>query len=291
MTTAKTFGGVLARLRLEQGYPSAHRFFKSVGGSKTLGLAFMSYWDMERGKKLPKSWRLKAILAALGVKPDSPEARELVKAYFRALSGSDELVSLLAAPDPVRADLTSRELAEAATQQALSRRTVNLTLAQWKTRVRDAATHICQVYLTNTEGWVPVRELAQATRLKPGEIKKSLAALASAGLIEFSGDKARSLFTDKVIKVAPGTPEGAQVAGKLRQLWDALLAGARPIETKALPIRLTKSGLKLYVQHLEKAVELACVYEEPGADRQGSEIYYVRADIFGVLPRTVANRK
>ena len=137
---------------------------------------------------------------------------------------------------------------------------------------------------------ISLRELAQATRLKPGEIKKSLAALASAGLIEFSGDKARSLFTDKVIKVPPGTPEGAQVAGKVRQLWDALLAGARPIETKALPIRLTKSGLKLYVQHLEKAVELACVYEEPGADRKESGIYYVRADIFGVLPSAAVGK-
>jgi len=98
MDNAKTFGKVLARLRKEQGYSGAYQFFKSAGGSKNLGLAFVSYWEMERGKKLPKSWRLKAILSALGIELHSPKARELVRAYFIALSGSDELLQILAAP-------------------------------------------------------------------------------------------------------------------------------------------------------------------------------------------------
>ena len=80
MANAKTFGGVLSGIRKEQGYSSAHQFFKSVGGSKSLGCAFVSYWDLERGKKLPKSWRLKAIIAALGIEPHSPRARELAEA-------------------------------------------------------------------------------------------------------------------------------------------------------------------------------------------------------------------
>ncbi|MCX5792543.1 MAG: hypothetical protein NTY45_10100, partial [Elusimicrobia bacterium] len=118
MNNIKSFGRVLSRIRKERGYPTAHKFFKSVGGSKTLGFSFVSYWDLERNKKLPKSWRIKALLAALGIDQDSPLAKELILAYFRTLSGSDELARSLAAPAAVSADLPSRELAEAAAHQA-----------------------------------------------------------------------------------------------------------------------------------------------------------------------------
>ncbi|HAH32785.1 MAG TPA: hypothetical protein DCL44_10775 [Elusimicrobia bacterium] len=285
MTNAKTFGSVLSGIRKEQGYSSAHQFFKSVGGSKNLGLAFVSYWDMERGKKLPKSWRLKAIIAALGIDKHSPKAKELVRAYFRALSGSDELIQILSAPASAGVDLPSRELAEAATHQAIARRSVNLTLEQWKLRARDTVTHICQIFLVNTTGWVPVRELAEATGFKPEEIRKALKALASGGLIEFSVDKARSLFADKVIKALPKTPETAQIRVAMRKNWNTWLADSKLAGTKTLTLRMTKANFDIYFQHLEKAVDLACIYEEPEANKQESEIYYIRADIFSVLPR------
>ena len=114
MNNAKVFGNVLSRIRKEQGYSSAHQFFKSIGGSKTLGLSFMSYWDVERGKKLPKSWRLRALITALGIDLHSAMAKEVVKAYFRALSGSDELVRILVPPACAVPELPGRELIEAA---------------------------------------------------------------------------------------------------------------------------------------------------------------------------------
>ncbi len=61
----KAFAAALVRIRKEAGFPTAHNFFSSSGGSKSLGLAFVSYWDIELGKKLPKGWRLKAITAAI----------------------------------------------------------------------------------------------------------------------------------------------------------------------------------------------------------------------------------
>ena len=101
MNNAKTFGIALAKIRKEQGFSSEYNFFKNIGGSKSLGLAFISYWDMERGKKLPKSWRLKEIMAALGLDQHSAGARELVRAYFKALSGSDDLIQILASASVV----------------------------------------------------------------------------------------------------------------------------------------------------------------------------------------------
>ncbi|MCX5792551.1 MAG: hypothetical protein NTY45_10140 [Elusimicrobia bacterium] len=167
MDNNRSFGHVLSRIRKEQGFSSAYQFFTSIGVSKSLGLAFVSYWDMERGKKLPKSWRLKTIMAALGIEQYSPQAQELARAYFKALSGSDELLRTLSVPVSAGADLPGRELAEAATDQALAQRSVNLTVEQRKLCARNMVTNTCQNFLINTAGWVTVRELADATKFKP----------------------------------------------------------------------------------------------------------------------------
>ena len=288
MTTAKTFGSALARIRLEQGYSSAHQFFKSVGGSKTLGLSFMSYWDMERGKKLPKSWRLKAVLSALDVAPQSPKARELVRAYFRALSGSDELVDILAAPAApaaAGADLPSRELAEAAAHQARARRTVNLTVAQWKASARDLATQIINYYLVDTAGWVTVRELAEATRFKPEAIKKALKALAAAKLVDTSGDKARSRLAGKIVNAIPNIPETAAIKAAVNANVEAGLAGAKVVGGTSMSLRMTKANARLYSQHLANAVNLASVYSDCEADRQESAVYSIDTKIFRFAPK------
>ena len=179
MNTIKAFGSTLSRIRKEQGFSSAHQFYKNIGGSKSLGLTFMSYWNVESVKKLPKSWRIKAIMAALGVEQHSSKAQELVRAYFRALSGSDELLQNLSGPAAAGSNLPGRDLIEAATSKALSQISVNLTMEQWKLRTRDMVTHICQTFLADTAGWVTVRELSDATRFKPEEIRKSLKALAA----------------------------------------------------------------------------------------------------------------
>lgn len=285
MTNAKTFGAVLSGIRREQGYTSAHQFFKSIGGSKTLGLAFMSYWDMERGKKLPKSWRLKAVISALGIEQRSPKAQELVRAYFKALSGSDELVQILAAPAAASADLPSRELAEAATHQAIARRSFNFTIAQWKLLAGNQVTNICHNFLLNTAGWVTVRELSAATKFKPEAVRKAFQALAGGGLIEFSGEKARSPLVDKVIKSMPVTPETAAIRAALLDHWKKWLAESKLVSGKTMTVRLTKANLELYSQHLQKAMELAAVYDGSEASREETAVYFVSVDIFRSFPK------
>jgi len=285
MTTAKDFASVLSRIRKERGFSSAHQFFKSAGGSKGLGLAFVSYWDIERGKKLPKSWRLKAIMTALGLGLHSPQARELVREYFKALSGSDELLQVLSGPAASGADLTSRELSEAATEQALMQRNVNLTVEQWKIISRDLETNICQAFLVNTSGWVTVRELSEAARLSPEAVKKAIKALADGGLVERSGDKVRSPFVEKVIKAMPATPATAGVKAALRKLWYLWRANSRIVISKRLSLRMSKPALDAYRQHLEKAVSLSCVYGSSDENRQDSAIYSIEANIFQVFPR------
>jgi len=285
MTNNKAFGSALSRIRKERGFSSAHQFFKGAGGSKGLGLAFSSYWDIERGKKLPRSWRLKAIMAALGLDPHSPLARELVTEYFKALSGSDELLQLLSAPAPAGGDLTSRELAEAVANQALAQRSVNLTIEQWKLRTRDMVTSICHSFLSNTSGWVTARELSEATRFKPEEVRKALKTLASGGLIELSGNKARSPFVEKVVKAMPATPATAAIKAAQRKIWNKWLADSRLVHARRMTLRMSKSGLAAYYQHLEKAVGLSCIYGNSDENRQNSAIYTIEANIYRTFPR------
>ena len=284
-TNTKAFGSILSNIRKERGFASAHQFFKSVGGSKSLGLSFMSYWNAEHGRKLPKSCHLKMIMAALGIEQRSPKAQELIRAYFSALSGFDELLQNLSVPVSAGTTLSNRDLEETATHKAIALRNVNLTLKQWKLRTGDMVTHICQNFLANTAGWVTVRELSDATRFKPEAIRKALKALASGGLIDFSNDKARGPLTAKMIQSPPTTPATAAIQAALRNNWDTWLADSKRVVLKRLTFRMTKANLELYRQHLEKAVNLVAAYESAEADRQDSAIYLVDAGIFQILPK------
>lgn len=285
MKRANLFGGVLAGLRKERGYPSAHQFFKSAGGAKNLGLSFMSYWDIERGRKLPKSWRLKDILAALGVDLRSPQARELLLAYFRELSGSDELLQIIASAGPAAKApvMPSMELAETAAQKALERLNVNLTMGQWELLARDGAAYVCQHFLTNTEGWVKLPELAKAAGLSAPEAKRAAGKLAEAGLAELAGDKVLGKLAGKAVRALPSTPATAAVKAGLAKNWSGMLAGASLVATQRRTVRMTKAGLGLYRQHLERVVSLCEIYSDAAEDKKNSAIYAIETGIFDVL--------
>lgn len=285
MTKNKIFGRVLARIRKERGYSSAHQFFKSAGGAKNLGLSFMSYWDIERGSKLPKSWRIKDILAALGTDLRSSQGRELLLAYFRELSGSDELLQIIASPPavPRTPGMPSLELAEAAAQKALAQLSVNLTLEQWELLAKDRAAYICQHFLTNTEGWTSLPELAQAAGLSVAGAKLAIRKLAAAGLAELSGEKVLGKFAGRAVQPLPATPATAAVKAGLAKNWSAMLAGAALVATQRRTVRMTKAGLELYRQHLERAVSLCEIYSDSAEDRKNSDIYAVETGIFDVL--------
>jgi hypothetical protein len=285
MTTATTFGSVLSRIRKEQGFTSAHQFFKSVGGKRALGFTFMTYWNMEHGKRFSNSRRLKTIMAAMGIEMRSPRAQELVRAYVRTLLNSDDMLDILSASAAHGADLPSRELAELATHQALAQRNVNLTFDQWKLRARDIVAYICSLFLSNTEGWVTVRELSNATKLKPELIRKALKALASGGAVEFSEDRVRDLFAKNVLKRLPMTPTTAAIKAALLNLKAKCLTDSKLIDKKDMTVRMTKANLELYRQHLEKAVDLASIYGDVEADRQGSAVYLMEGRIFQIFPR------
>ncbi len=285
MTNTTAFGSVLAGLRKERGFSSAYRFYKSIGGSKSLGLAFTSYWDVERGKKLPKSRHLEAIMAALGIEQHSDNAKKLVRAYFNSLSGSDNLLRILSAPASGGNGLSGVELAESATNKALEQRSATLTLEQWKLCARDFETYLCQYFLFNTSGWITVREMSDATGFAPGIVKKVLKALAAGKLAELSGDKVRGLFGDKLVQRLPQTPATMPVKAELLKHFNTWMKGSTRVQTRRMTVRMSKAGLDMYRQQLEKAVDQSSAYCNSGEDRKDSAIYLVEAGIFRLLPR------
>ncbi|MCX5792667.1 MAG: helix-turn-helix domain-containing protein [Elusimicrobia bacterium] len=285
MTITKAFGNVLTRIRKEQGYSSAHHFFKSISGNKNLGLTFMSYWYLEQGKRLPKSWRLEALMAALRIEQDSPKARELVKAYFKSLSGSDKLVEILAVPPPAGADVPGRDLAELATRRALEQLAVNLTLDQWRVLARDRTALICHIFMVSTTGWVTVRELAEATRFKPAALKQTLKTMAAGGLAELDGDKIRSPFDKKMIASLATLPETAAIKAAVRDHLNSWLADSKRLDSKKITVRMTKANLDQYRQHVKKTLDLAQIFSNTEENRQESAVYLIDASIFQMFPR------
>jgi len=284
MNSRSAFSKALRKIRSDHGFSTAHQFFKGMGGSKTLGISFVSYWDLERGKKLPRSRNLKALMAALGIEIRSSEGRDLIGAYLKSLLGSDELLEAVAPPSACQY-LPGQDLAETAARGALARLAVNLTMEQWQARTRDVASHICHSFLANTSGWATIAELAAATKLKPDIIRKALRSLASVGLVEFSGDKARNRLEGKVIQAPPITPATAAIRAALRNNWNAWLADSELVSGKRRAVRMGKDGFALYRQHLERTLDLAEVYANPAESRQDSAIYLIEAGIARVLPK------
>ena len=60
----------------------------------------------------------------------------------------------------------------------------------------------------------------------------------------------------------------------------AWMAGAKVVDRKIMSLRMTKASIEEYRRHLETAINLASVYRAPDTDKEESEIYYIRGEIF-----------
>ncbi|OGR73397.1 MAG: hypothetical protein A2089_07370 [Elusimicrobia bacterium GWD2_63_28] len=281
MTNTKIFAAALSRIRKDRGFPSAYKFFKAVGGSKALGMAFVSYWDIERGKKLPKSRRLNDIIEALGLKLSSSEGKALVKAYFTELSGSEELVRVITEPEAGPAGDTG----QLAAQQALAQLAVTLTLEQARVMVRDKVTCFCFNGISETEGGLTPGELSDGFGFKPAEVRKALKALADCGLVEASGEKVRSRNAGRIVQLMPMTPETKPLRMALRGYYNEFVAQGRSLAGRRCMVRMNKAALEQYTDHLRKAVELAEAYGNPRETAENSEVYFIEGRVFHFFPK------
>jgi transcriptional regulator with XRE-family HTH domain len=281
MASETPFGAALAKVRKAQGFSTAYAFYKQREGRKTFGLTFRNYVNLEQGKSVPKADKLLAILPALGLGEHSPQARELVDAYYTAL-GLEALeryrigASKPEAPEP--------SLESLAAKLALERTSTQLSLEQWKTLARDFANNACHLVLHNTRGGRDLKELPELTGLSAAEVKRGVKSLEAVGLAAVSGNRVRCPFEERYLKGPPKSAEMAGILKALREHHARLTASGVLIQNSATHLRLTETGVKYLQKHLYNLMELAALCEEQEAS-DGSAIYMLWGQLFKIFPR------
>lgn len=274
MAKSFPFGDTLARMRREQGFASPHAFYKGSGGAQVLGLSFPKYLLLERGRSLPKPWRFKAIVKALGLAPGTQEHSELVRAYLVSMLGDAELIESLGS---ARAPLGSLD-AEAA-RMAIRQRAVNMDLDQWRASAEDAHTFLVDHYLTNTPGFVELSKVAKAIGLHESKVQGAVKRLAAARIVEVSGKRARSRFAYKLVKPLPMTPATAGIQAAIEKHWEGMLGAGKLLHKSRLTVRMPKGNVPRYIQQLQQAVDVASAYGDVEADPD-TEVYAINAGLF-----------
>jgi hypothetical protein len=254
------FSRVLIRLRQDQGFGTAYAFYQQRGGRRVFGLSFTNYLSFERGRSLPQGPRLAALVSALGLSPMSPGARQLVYAYFRDILGSEELLKSLAnaAPDPAPA---SWQVAESAARQALSQRSVQLTLEQYKTLADDRVAYACHVVMANTKAWLDKASLASRTGAEPRAIEKALRALKAVKLAQVRPGQVRSPLAGSYVVPPAITPATAGIYARLqsyRQEWTK--DSGKVTFSRYLVLRAPESKFSGYLPHLADVVSMSALY-------------------------------
>lgn len=276
MSHESDFADVLRRLREGLGFSTAFSFYKARDGRRALGISFQNYLKIDRGQSLPQPRRLEPLLSALGLSLDSPEAKELVRAYLRSTLGSERLLELAAGPSAVDPAPPSWLMAETASRQAIAQRNVQLSLEQYRTLAKDAVAYACHVILANTQAWMSRRELSRMTGRPAAAVARALAALEDAGLAELRPGAARSPLAGRFVTPPAPTPLTASIYAGLRKhraSWSRHV-----LNSSYLIVRARKDGLARYQPHLADAVSLSAIYGDV-KPAEGSALYLVEARI------------
>ena len=285
MATDSTFGKLLAGIRQEQGYKTPYAFFRSRGGQRGLGLTFANYLRIERGRGLPKGWRIKKLIAALELLPHSEKARSLVRAFLVSVLGDEELMQDLLSEVSSDPAPSSMRLAESAATQALGQTKVQLDLEQYKAIARSATAYACHAVLCNTGGWVEAKDLAKLTGEALPGVKKALKELAAAALVKLSGGKARSTLEKNYVAPPTPTPAMASVYASLKKHRDEWIdKRSNAVHTPYLLVRAQRGKMQKYFDHLTEVVNMSAIYGsiEKTPD---SEMYLVEGRVHRLFSR------
>ena len=272
------FGTALAEARGAQGFKTPYAFYTARDGRRLLGLSFANYLRIEKGRSLPKPFRLLRLVGALGFSSGEPRAKALIRAYIKSVLGSDELLEAreAAAPDPAPA---SWLLAENATRQAIGQRAIQLSMEQYRVLAKDPTAYAAHALVCNTHGGLETKELARMLKVSAAALRAALSALCKAGLATKRGTVIESPFAGKFVTPPTPTPELAGVFAALakhRAAW--LESRARVLDAPYLILRAPKAKMRQYLAHLGDAVRLSAVYGDvkPGED---SEFYLVEGRV------------
>jgi hypothetical protein len=279
------FAETLTRLRRDQGFKTAHAFYRQRGGRQGLGLSFANYVKLERGASLPQGPRIEALASSLGLTPGSPQTRELVLAFLADTLKSTKLLEGLgsAVSDPAP---PSWQLAESATRQAIGQRSLQLTPEQYAAIASDERAYACHVVLANTKGWTPKAELSELVGLAPKDVEAGLRILSKASLVELGSEGARSPLAGSYIVPPAVTPALSAVYARLlefRKKW--VERRGQNVDYKYLLLRAPRAKFSSYLPHLADVVAMSAIYGDVEPGENGSEFYLVEGRVTRLFAR------
>lgn len=279
MSRGKEFSKALVEARKAHGFPSAYAFYRARAGNRTLGMTFGKYLGLEKGRSLPKPFRLERLLSALGLLPSSRDARALVRAYLTDLMGSEVLLKPLLEAGPAGAAISdTRSFEERAAKQALDQRRVELTMDQLKLLASSLSVHVCQALIkTSAEGYT-IAGLARAAAVPVKEAKRAVAALERAKLAKLEKGKVFSPYVWNQLGRPKPTAALAGVFGayqKYRAVWQKR---GSVVHASNLIIRTPRRSIERYFEHMDVALEQAGIYAD-NSKREGSGLYLIEGRV------------
>jgi len=180
---ATAFSETLCRIREEEGFPTAYRFFHGNGGVEALGFTYRQYLRMEQGKNLPSCEKLHKLILALRTTTHSTAANELAAAWLRTTTGEEVYNSVFGPLIQTKKLKTDTPPMHSAMKSALKSKKHYITPGQFRVILADPATFLCFTAMQNDTGLWPVDQVAQTLRLTQEAAHNALKRLAQARLL------------------------------------------------------------------------------------------------------------
>jgi len=254
------FSETLTRLRAENGFPTAYRFYHDNGGAPVLKISYRKYLLIEQGKNLPEAQRLPTLLVALRLPQNTPAAAELVAAWLRTLAGEEVYTDLLKpmlaqAPVPAAAPLGQ------ALRRSIAGKKYHMTEAQVLATLSSFEAYKCGIVLENDGGAWTAEELAKTLRIKRTEAQKALKDFAAAGLAkEVKKGSYKSRVAGQMVEYPSVLSLRQEVREKVRG-YIKRLEQESPAEYSSMGLfRADALALKGYYPLLKSTVEASHAY-------------------------------
>ena len=263
------FASLLTRLRERAGYPTARKFYMSVGGRKALPCTYTQYLNIESGRSSPRPKIIEALVMLLRIWEDPETSREFCRAYLEAHFGPGEFVGFLVRSlgrDPAAAGLPGAPLRKAMAANNEARAVP--TQGSAMNLIRSSPTHYWAFHVVNSDSgtWTPER-VAQALKMPAKPVRRALSELAAQGLVGVEKDGSFSgLFRGKYLLHTPqAAPESIEVPQRMpetQRLWDHMgKKYGKTLFHQGLFMRASESELRSSYPFLAQSVHGLAVYE------------------------------
>lgn len=279
------FSAVLARLRSKRGFKTPYAFFSRNGGPRGLGMTYGAYWKIEKGRLLPKGERLAVLLTCLGLSPASPEARELLRAYLKAMLGSDQVLDWVVSAFGPESSPPQRSTEDKALQRLVHENVYRLTPRQNHAIIADYASYWAYEILTTDQGSRAVADLAKELGVTLALMRASLRRLSSLRIVRLAPDgTVSSPLAGRHIHTLPEGSLSAAERQRIREFQERLVKTRASLVSRAYIVaRAEAVELASYAPHLRKTVCEFLAHSSPDKTRT-SALFLIEGNAYRLLP-------